>query len=634
MPEQIIPIQGLHTVGLIEDSPAVSLPPNAFTDVLNVRFHNNAINKLPGDQLIADVSGQAAVGTLQYLTWWANPNIAPADGYYVLVSTIGGFDRVHVVQASNTSVVHTFAKTFTSGGDWQHTEFQGGYAIVLNNGLDRPAYILDATGNTAIGQLNIFDLPGWDSYHINETSIDDMYDVNIHVPEFDLGRRVDFTMEEVIVNLIAADGTRKATTTFVTDNPGTVADRGTIAVDTRTNTHTVSLNVSPNNTYLEDGDRVIVVIRSTDIVQVRAQVVRAWGDVLVAGGLTEIGDTTGDVLRNQTGVVRISDVAAPGSIPHNWNPYSVGVSTADEFTLATTGVIRELAELQGNLYVYTDNSIHTISRTGNDTIPYVTDVVTNSYGALSRDCVHEFNGAHIVVGSNDIYQFSGHPASIQSIATNRVQRSFYSRLTNPDNTFILLNRAENEIWFNYDTAQGSETLIWGYLSNTWSRRRISSFTYGVIAPMFTNNAVDPSRLRPTFIDANRIYGSDYATTFTDADNAVYESYFERVQAGLTPEFDVETLAAVAMWADGNATLRLRFRPTDHPGADPSEPLNVDSTNQAQNVNFVIGSDYKADVRLNGRFINFRITDAGTAMADAAAWNVSGMQLEVKKGGRR
>ena len=621
MPEQIIPIEGLHTVGMVMDQPAVSLPPNAFSDVLNVRFDNSAINKMPGEM---PITVGAITGTFKHVAWWPNPNIGPNDGYFLIIHGDATTDNASIVRAS-TGVVSQIRTNMSALGDWQHTIYQGGYAIIFNNGIDRPLYALDATGNTDITEISAFELPGWDSYHSVEETVNDVFDSNIHVGEFDLGRVIDFTMETVILNITSAAGVRRTTITF--EEVGTPPAQGdavaTLAFDPRTNSDTVSPSLV---NYLTTGDTVVIIIRSRNIVQVRADVIRAWGDVLVAGGLTEMDAMNGNILRNQPGVVRISDVAAPGGIPHNWNPYSVGVSTADEFTLSTTGIVRDLVELQGNLYVYTDSSIHSLTRTGNTSIPYIANVVTNSYGALTRDAIHEFNGQHIVVGSNDIYSFSGHPASIQSIAADRVQDFFYEQLdsTMIDDLFILLHRAENELWINYN---GTHQLIWNYRYNVWSLRNITNFNFGVIAPQAGTN---PSLLKPTFVNNDTLYYAD--ASYTDVTGTNYESYFERVQAAIVPEFDVETLSSIALWTEGTTgdDLRLRFRPTDYPGAPPTDPLTND-VDGPTNVTFNINEDYKSDIRLNGRFINYRITDATDVSNE---WSISGMQLQVMKGGRR
>ena len=50
--------------------------------------------------------------------------------------------------------------------------------------------------------------------------------------------------------------------------------------------------------------------------------------------------------------------------------------------------------------------------------------------------------------------------------------------------------------------------------------------------------------------------------------------------------------------------------------------------------FEIASSYKVDLRVLGRFINYRIDDANAdnTVANNKAWNISGLQLTVSKGG--
>ena len=199
MTEQVVPITGLNTVGLIKDTPAIALPTNAFSDVLNVRFNNGCVEKIPGEaKLFSAYSGDAIVGNLIHIAWWANPNLTPTDGYYVLVATDNTTDRVYLIRASDGNT-RDLGIDVPAGGDWQHTVYQGGYAIIINNGLARPWYILDATGNTNMSILDAFELPGWDSYFTNEVAFNDVFDADLHVAEFDLGKKVNFDLEEVVV---------------------------------------------------------------------------------------------------------------------------------------------------------------------------------------------------------------------------------------------------------------------------------------------------------------------------------------------------------------------------------------------------------------------------------------------------
>lgn len=724
---QIIPVTGLHTVGMIQDSPAVSLPPNAFTNVVNMRLKGGAARKISGeydllpisysttDPDIFDVDGEYVYGT-----WWANPNIGPDDGYFVVARTESQVDKLYAIKASDGSSQFLGVEV-PSGGKWQSTVFQGGYAIVLNNGISKPVYVLDNTGNTDINALEAYELPGWDSYYTVEEKVNDVFDSALHLPEFDIGDNVDFTTSEVLMDVYDSDGVRKFGETL--DGLGT-EKQFTISFDSGTNTHLVTVAIAAGGVgqdafteFLESGDQLIVRTRSTNIVQVRAGVIRAWGDTLVAGNLREIiaplaesftttsitwpagtlvpvevGDKlfvtspekrlvtitdvtgttaswdapdalslssgtikytvveSGTAVRNQPGVVRISDVASAGSIPNNWNPYSTGVSTAEEFQLSSTGEIKDMADLQGNLVIYSDRSIHTISRTNSPLAPYISSVVSESYGALSIDCVKNFNGIHIVVGSNDIYQFSGHPASIKSISTDRVKSTFFDRLSiaNQENTQILLNKAQDEIWVCYTDGLDSNddidsVLIWNYHYNVWYRRNITNFTAIFPAPTIegaydsvttSNNVIDPSILRPVMVTTRHIFGADFESTYTDRTGANYESYVERKQAAITPEFDTESVTSIAVWAESNAvdkpTIRLRFRNTDNPNEVESPQLSEGQTGP-KNAPFIIGETYKSDIRLNGRFLSYRITDENNTDKD---WNISGIQIEISKGGRR
>ena len=154
-------------------------------------------------------------------------------------------------------------------------------------------------------------------------------------------------------------------------------------------------------------DSVTIRIQTEPEIQVRAGVIRTYGDLLIAGNLTEMDRTdVNRVVRNLPGVIRTSDVAAPGSIPANWNPFKTGVNTADEFTLSSTGIVQDMVELQGIMYIYTNESIHSVQQTGNNALPFNIRPVAHGWGAQTIDAVQEFDGKHIIVGTSDIFVFA------------------------------------------------------------------------------------------------------------------------------------------------------------------------------------------------------------------------------------
>ena len=717
MPETIIPISQLHTVGLIRDTPAVALPPNAFSDASNVRFYAGAVRKMPGEMIVSS-PGFQGTGSIIFTTWWNNPNLTPTDGYFIVVRNEGPNDVLYAVRATDSTVRH-LGVSIPTGGKWQSTIFQGGYAIVINNGVAKPFYVLDQTGNIDITALEAYELPGWDSYYTSESKINDVFDSDIHLSEFDLGENVDFITKEVVVTVSTSASIRKFQNRLT---EATTVLQSTISLDPLTNTHIVTIALAAGGIgpgaftdFLESSDIVSITLRSIPTVQVRAGVIRAWGDTLVAGNLVEInaprasitdftmtfpvgqtlsiGDvvninyesttnlrfneirtissvtsntaswsvalpnksngvanytivSSGTAIRNQPGVVRISDVAGPGSIPNNWNPYTVGVSTAEEFQLSTPGIVQDLVELQGNLYAYTNNSIHSLQRTSNSFTPYISSTISDSYGTLGIDCVKEFKGNHVVVGSNDIYQFSGHPASIQSIASGKVKEYFYKSINSSkvEDITILLNKNNSEIWFNYPKGTDtliSEQLVWNYENNVWSIRSMSNTTSVLIGPTKSYNSdgslsidVDPTVLRPILSSGDDIFAADVVGKYSLIDGTGYESYLERIDAAITPEFGTESVSSIALWTSSDAevkpTLRFRIRPTDNTAEVLSPALSLGNSGPT-NTSFTIGQDYKADVRVNGRFLNYRLTDESQTTSD---WALSGMQLAILQGGKR
>ena len=125
---------------------------------------------------------------------------------------------------------------------------------------------------------------------------------------------------------------------------------------------------------------------------------------------------------------------------------------------------------------------------------------------------------------------------------------------------------------------------------------------------------------------------------------------ERLQIGLTPEFNTETIQSVVMLADGeyrpsldsdplHNRLEIRIAGSQYTG-DEVSLIREDSDGYLFNP-YLISADYKMDVRTNGRFINMRITDDvrddsidETLFNQNTEWNVSGLQIEYIITGRR
>ena len=230
MPDQILPLTGLDQTGVILDTPPVALPPTAFSDCLNVRFKDGAVRKMEGElnifpDLVTNIlAGQVppitdTAATIKYTTWWANPNLAGVNsGYYlVIIEHDDGMgvrrDFAYVV-APDGSFSQKGSFPPDQNAAWQHTFFQGGFCIIINNGLTTPNFIIDTDGNTDITMVPDFaPLPGWDSYLVDETLISDTYNADENTPVFDLPQPVDLAERNIRVTRTRGMATETVTVT-------------------------------------------------------------------------------------------------------------------------------------------------------------------------------------------------------------------------------------------------------------------------------------------------------------------------------------------------------------------------------------------------------------------------------------
>ena len=94
---------------------------------------------------------------------------------------------------------------------------------------------------------------------------------------------------------------------------------------------------------------------------------------------------------------------------------------------------------------------------------------------------------------------------------------------------------------------------------------------------------------------------------------------------MTPEFYTEQFHSVALLAQGTGTLNVKTIPSNIPAA------TIDFSSPTTTGTFAIATAYKSDIRLNGRFLSYRIDDGAST---TTSWNLAGLQIEVEEGGTR
>ena len=522
----VVKVADLGIGGIVRDTPAVLLNPGVFSDGRNVRFDNAAVRKMEGHvQILPDLTGAT---NPHFGIHWPRPE----DRYniYANAQNIYRVDQAGNISNVTQETAPGVPKVYRAGSRWHGSLFTGGYAVVLNNTVDTPAYTIFGNVGTP-DQLRFVDLPGWNY--------------------------------------------------------------------------------------------------STAFSRIAAGVLRPYRNHLVAGNLTVTSATSGIVSHNP-GTVRISTAAAPGAIPQTWEP-GVGDQLADEFELSQSEPIVEMGELRGSLFVYTGDSIHQINVGQSATT--VRDYAYG-YGCLAIDCVASFDGRHFVVDRNDVYVHTG-SGQIQSVIDYK-NRDYLFRSLNQQfyqNTFVVPNRAQDELWICFPNQQANaegdcnEALIWNYRHNNWTTRDLPNARAGFQGPMVTNNEfrlVDERTIIVSRADS-RFYAMDEGFSFN---GAPYQAFVERKRTVASDDDTMKFIRSFYPVFDPLTTttteVSISFRGQDNFSDD------VDLTDRRTITNtFNPSREYKIDPYVEGRLINYRLETN-----DTQSWTLAGVSIDVRADGTR
>jgi len=488
------PIEQLGKGGLNTDLPPMIVPQNTFTDVLNVRFDDEAVSTITGESIYRTVSIAPDYGI-----HWRRPdqgyNIFAKDGNVVRVDAAG-----------NQSTMYAGTGGSYTNSDWQGTLFNGGYAIVLNNGRTTPIYCLYGDINADSAFLP---LPNWN--------------------------------------------------------------------------YSAGLTIT-------------------------AKVVRSLNYSLVAANLTIANSTTG-VTTYAPSTVRVSAQAATGAIPTEWQP-TTATDTADEFEINATSPILDMAELRGNMFIYSSDSISLLS-IGNVTSvkPY-----SKSYGILNTDCVTEFDGNHFVVDRNDFYVHNGSGA-IQVIGEARVKEYFFNNLNKAqtNKVKVVKNPFYKEIWVCFPKGTSTncnEALVYQYKTNTWSKRQLPNTTYIFQGPSVVGTSFSYAVDYLYFLMNNTkvlISTPDY-TMWNGTEAVPFLSYIEKKKLNTGDITGSSYVPSIYFVFDNVPSLgQVKINVTGQNNFVADSDLTQSDNEFVFIPDNAKSQGYKVDPRVNGRILNMRIS---------------------------
>lgn len=295
----------------------------------------------------------------------------------------------------------------------------------------------------------------------------------------------------------------------------------------------------------------------------------------------------------------------------------------------------------------------------------------HNIGALSRDCIVEFEGKHVVLTASDLIMHDGQ--SVQSIIHQRWRDWLFNAIDSDyyENCFLAINHKNQEIWICFPEVGTStpywctKALVYSWIHNTYTVRDLTRAAYianGLVpfgqsgaatltwdAFGGTWDAAAGEWNQRGFSNAERemllcqaensitVSGSSTATpkllkldsTF-QFDGMDFTSYIQR--QGLTiagqdrfgnPVVDLQSIKHVrAVWPYFEANTGVTI------GISVGSQMDInDAITWYPEQTFTVGTDRKINCRVMGRYIALRFRTT-----HSYDWELTGYDLDIDKAG--
>ena len=496
----LINIDNVGQVGIVKEKSSWNVAPNVWSDGNNVKTEEGSIKKCPGySEVMATCPiapyhiTQITLGTPEY---WVVGGLNAIYAYdntgssttlngdinssvtTITVASTAGFEDVGTITIDEENITYTGKTTTTftgctrgadstvaashSNGDtvtraskWYNiTRSSGAYSatadegwtstiiggvLVMTNNFDNPQYWALTDGKPLSSQL-MQDLTNWPSLTLLDGAINDA------VTTITVDSTEDFPSAGTI-NI----GSEKITYTGVTSTTFTGCTRG--ADGTSAASHSDNAEV-----------KITTLCKS----------MRAFRSFLIALNITKDGV-------NFPRVVKWSTEAATQTLPTSWNETTSTVD-AGEFELADSkGDILDGLQLRDSFMIYKEDAVYSMTFVGT---PFIFSFrqLSPTIGAISKNCVAEFDGGHAIFGKGNFYINDGQ--RIKPILPMKLKEYVFQSIDGQQTNkcFVTADYGRTEILFCF-TADGATTdqpnkaVVWNYITNTFTIRDIPDLSH-------------------------------------------------------------------------------------------------------------------------------------------------------------
>lgn len=463
------------------------------------------------------------------------------------------------------------------------------------------------------GLVNIFDTPTVVPYFV--------------IPYINQSTR--FWIHAGLAKVFADDGSARTEITPAVAPTGGVDDRWTGTVLNGV----LVMNNGVNVPWYWGGDT------STDLTTLpgwtnthRAEAIRAYKGALVAINITKGTD-------RYTSMVKTSSVANPGDIPSSWDETDP-TTLAREFDLSeTSDECIDLLAMGDQMIIYKNASMYAMTLGSSDEV-YRFQRLPGSDGIMAKGCVVDTPFGHVVLTANDVVIHQGQGA--KSIADGVIKDFIFNNInrTASNRAFLCVNPGAKEVLVCFPS-EASETCdlcaVWNWRYQTWGIRSLPNVTYGDTGQIDVQSALFSWDSDTDSWDSDTTSWSD--TDFSPNENRVL---FSR-DTGLTA-FDVgtselgETMNAyierkgISFEDAGTKVLLCKGAiPRIDAPAGTVIPIQLgahmvpeEDPTYADPVNFTVGTDYKIDSMVSGKYLAAKIGGEVDAI-----WKIRSFALDIE-----
>lgn len=360
-----------------------------------------------------------------------------------------------------------------------------------------------------------------------------------------------------------------------------------------------------------------------------AKVIRPFGNFLVALDITKSGT-------NYPYLVKWSHAADSGTEPVTWDETDTTKDAGETDLGKTGGVLIDGLSLRDSFIIYKEDATYAMRYIGGQFVFSFKEIF--QFGALSRRCIKEFEGKHLVLSQGDLLLHDGQTAN--SIINKRMKNWVFNSIdsTNYATSFIVQNHQNNEFMVCFPTTGASlpnTALVWNYRDNTFGVRDLPNtphIAYGVVDPSESTAWDDDSdswdsdtsvwgqtNYNPTALENLMASGTNlFLLDDTDtANTATFTAYAERV----SHDFGSDNIKFVKkiwprMEASGEVTIKIGTQFARNDGVSWST------------YTFNPNTETYVDVLNKGRYISFRVESTTDI-----SWKLSEIDFEVQESGR-